>query len=160
MVSIEGLDKAAVLAALYNASAPLGMGFLQYKPEPMTVDAANAVLNEYGSPALFDYLHGRLMKIDIPSLADGDKIDPGLYDRDMGEGQAERVIDILRQTGDPCCDEILAIHEAKTGKSAAETKSMLHEPTTTSRANGVVNVSLGLSDVAGPLGDAIDKKVG
>lgn len=28
MISIEGLDKAAVLAALYNASHPQGLGFV------------------------------------------------------------------------------------------------------------------------------------
>lgn len=31
MVSIKGLGKAKVLAALYNASHPQGMGFLQYR---------------------------------------------------------------------------------------------------------------------------------
>ncbi len=40
MVSIQGLDKAAVLAALYNASHPAGMGFLQAKYTPMTVEEA------------------------------------------------------------------------------------------------------------------------
>ena len=30
VIDLIGLDKAAVLAALYNASRPLGMGFVQY----------------------------------------------------------------------------------------------------------------------------------
>ena len=34
-ISLVGLSKAAVLAALYNASKPQGMGFLQFNPKPM-----------------------------------------------------------------------------------------------------------------------------
>jgi hypothetical protein len=34
-IDLKGLNKAAVLAALYNASKPQGMGFLQYDPTPM-----------------------------------------------------------------------------------------------------------------------------
>ena len=36
MVNITGLDKGAVLAALYNNSQPLGTGFLHYDPTRMT----------------------------------------------------------------------------------------------------------------------------
>ncbi len=32
MINIKGLSKAKVLAALYNASKPLGLGILQYDP--------------------------------------------------------------------------------------------------------------------------------
>ena len=43
-VDITGLDKAAVLAVLYNAAKPQGMGFLQYDPEPMTIGQAGILL--------------------------------------------------------------------------------------------------------------------
>lgn len=43
-ISIAGLDKAAVLAALYNAARPQGLGFLQYDPTPMTKDEAQKIL--------------------------------------------------------------------------------------------------------------------
>lgn len=43
-VSIAGLDKAEVLAALYNASIPLGLGKLQYNPRPMEPVEAAALL--------------------------------------------------------------------------------------------------------------------
>lgn len=33
MINIKGLNKAKVLAALYNASKPLGLGILQYDPK-------------------------------------------------------------------------------------------------------------------------------
>ncbi len=44
MISINGLDKAAVLAALYNASRPQGMGFMHYDPKPMEVEEARTLL--------------------------------------------------------------------------------------------------------------------
>jgi hypothetical protein len=37
-VSIAGLDKAAVLKALHDASQPLGLGILHYKVEGLTVE--------------------------------------------------------------------------------------------------------------------------
>lgn len=36
MVNIEGLNKADVLAVLYNAAVPMGMGFLQFDKNSMT----------------------------------------------------------------------------------------------------------------------------
>lgn len=92
-MDITGLDKAAVLAALYNRAKPQGMGFLHYTPEPMTLDEARNLLVEFGSTAYFDYLRGRVMKI---SLA-GDEVDTWLYNRDNGEGAAEAAIDKVRQ---------------------------------------------------------------
>lgn len=41
----------------------------------------------------FDYVHGCPIKSDLS----GDELDPSLYDRDQGEGAAERVIAALRQ---------------------------------------------------------------
>jgi hypothetical protein len=90
MINIKGLDKAKVLCALYDASKPLGMGFLHYTPEPMQeADAQDLLLKEY---RYFDYLRGRVMKVDLR----GDEFDPALYDRDNGQGAAERA---LREAG-------------------------------------------------------------
>lgn len=91
MIDISGLDKAAVLAALYNNSVPLGMGLLHFDPTPMSVEDARAILNIDRVP-YFDYLHGRVMKVDLAN----DELDPRLYDRDLGEGAAKSVIDSLR----------------------------------------------------------------
>ena len=44
MISIVGLDKAEVLAALYNAAVPLGLGFLHYDKRPMTAQEAKGSL--------------------------------------------------------------------------------------------------------------------
>ena len=91
-MNIAGLDKAEVLAALYNGSRQQGMGFLQTRgAEDMTVEQAREELakNERGH---FDYLHGRVMKIDLR----GDELETWLYDRDNGQGAAEAIIDALR----------------------------------------------------------------
>lgn len=99
-VSIAGLDKAAVLAALYNASQPLGMGFLHATPHDMTVEQARELIAtdadpDYTTPRRglrFDYLHGRVLKVDLA----GDSFGTWLYDRDNGQGAAGRVIEKLR----------------------------------------------------------------
>ena len=41
----------------------------------------------------FDYLYGRVLKVWIK----GDELDSRLYNRDNGEGAAERAINTLRQ---------------------------------------------------------------
>lgn len=89
MINITGLSKAAVLKALYDNAKPLGMGFLHYNPKPMELAEAEELLihSHY-----FDYVHGRVMKVDLKY----DTFNPWLYDRDNGEGAAERVITLLR----------------------------------------------------------------
>lgn len=89
MIDTRGLKKADVLAALYNASRPQGMGFLHYEPNPMTSEEAQVILDS-GS-LYFDY--------------------GGLYDRDNGVGSAGAVIALLRATGDTNNEPIAAIEE-------------------------------------------------
>lgn len=94
-MNIAGLDKAEVLAALYNGSRQQGMGILQTRgAEGMTVEQAREELasNERG---YFDYLHGRVMKISLR----GDELDTALYNRDNGNGAAESIIEDLRSNG-------------------------------------------------------------
>ena len=87
-ISLIGLDKAEVLAALYNASKPQGRGFLHYDPKPMTSKEAGVLLKQTTD---FDYLQGRVMKVDLS----GDTFDPRLYDRDNGQGVAEKAIAVI-----------------------------------------------------------------
>jgi len=103
-VDISGLDKAGVLAALYNAARPQGMGFMRYDPVPMSVEEASELLQRTNR---FDYLKGRVMKVEI----DGDDIDTRLYNRDNGEGAAEMAIQSLRTEGKPDNQTTTAIHE-------------------------------------------------
>jgi len=69
IISLTGLNKADVLAALYNASRPQMMGFMQYEAKPMTRAEAEQILKK---ATCFDYLNGRVMKVDISS----DELDP------------------------------------------------------------------------------------
>lgn len=90
-MNIAGLSKPAVLAALFNASKQQGLGFLDSRgAAPMTEADAAKVLEENGP--FFDYLRGRVMKIAL----DGDELETRLYDRDNGQGAAERAVEPLR----------------------------------------------------------------
>ena len=94
-MDISGLDKAAVLAALYNASRPVGLGILSHDPAPMTIGEARALI---GEDSYIDYLKGRPLKVDLGS----NDLDTWLYNRDNGEGAAERALSSLlaeRATG-------------------------------------------------------------
>lgn len=146
-MNIAGLSKAAVLAALYNASRPQGMGFLQYNPAPMTEDQAKGILD--GGTTRFDYLMGRVMKIDLSK----DEVDTWGYNRDNGQDAAENAVDALRRSGETNPGDIQGAHAA--GKSAAikDAESRFGERT---RAKGAV-VTLGLGDMKHVLGPAIER---
>lgn len=92
MIDLNGMNKAEVLAKLYNASKPLGLGFLHFDPKDMTVEEAQALLDDAGKYWYFDYIKSRVMKIDLR----GDELDPCLYDRDNGDGAAARALGISK----------------------------------------------------------------
>ena len=95
-VNIKGLDKPAVLAALHNGTRALGMCALHDRGSMSVGDAQKFIdrgTNDIGLSVgeknlRFDYVQGRPLKVDIS----GDDFDPRLYDRDAGEGAAERAI--------------------------------------------------------------------
>lgn len=105
-IDIKGIDKAELLAALYNNSRPMGMGFLQARDGKMTVEQAREEIeggddssrmfgkDRCGNRHLyFDYLRGRPLKSDLS----GDTFHPWGYDRDNGgDGTAARIIANLR----------------------------------------------------------------
>ena len=82
MIDLKGKDKAEVLAKLYNASRPQGLGFFIADSKDMTIEEARTILNS--GQTYFDYLNGRVMKIDLSS----NLLDPRLYDRDNGQDAA------------------------------------------------------------------------
>ncbi len=89
-IDIKGLDKPTLLAALYNNSFQQGMGIMHARGrERMTTEQAAEEL-KHGSS--FDYLHGRVMKVNIG----GDTLRPYAYDRDVGSGQAAKVVAAVR----------------------------------------------------------------
>lgn len=87
-IKLEESKKPKILAALYNASQPLGMGFLHYDPTPMTEEEAKELLKER---TYFDYLKGRVMKVELG----GEYLDPWAYDRDNGQGSAKKIIESI-----------------------------------------------------------------
>lgn len=106
-IDITGLDKAELLAALYNASHAQGLGFLQARDGEMTKEQAQNIIDGEGddlrrtfgqddprrAPQLyFDYLYGRVLKVDLS----GDSLGTWAYDRDNVKGQAARIVAEVR----------------------------------------------------------------
>jgi hypothetical protein len=100
MVNIKGMDKAEVLLALWKASQMQGMSFLGFLASgELTLSQARKEIQERkhtsfdGTDSIyFDYLNGKVMKVDLGQ----DEFDPRLYDRDNGDGAAQRAIDNLK----------------------------------------------------------------
>lgn len=115
MIDISGLPKPKVLAALFNAAAPQGMGMifgLSTSPD-MTVDEAGRIIAS--GQLSFDYLKGRPLKLYLYD----DSFDPWLYDRDNGgDGTAERIIERLRETGATSSSEYTANRKDMTDQHA------------------------------------------
>ena len=168
-VDITGLSKAEVLAALFNASAAGGMGFLQAMHGPQVMDvefaeklvgAGNTATPDYngltlpGRPKLyFDYLYGRPLKLD---LTDDDSFDPRGFDRNNdGDGSAQRVIDILRETKDVNPPESQEAHNTATHLNAHQAMTFANSP---SVVDGDVFM-LGGDDVGAVLVQSVDKEL-
>lgn len=144
-ISLKGLDKAEVLAALYNASKPQGMGFIQYDPKPMTREEAAGLLEDRTS---FDYLQGRVMKVHLG----GDEFDPWLYDRDNGQGMAQSAI---KQIGDEAA--LSRMHAFGLSSSIEDVEQQIGVESVVEERDGIPHIKLGLADVGGELSEAVDK---
>ena len=89
-MDVQGQDKARILMALYNKSgftAPIAIATGQARPD-LTYERAQEIIEARGSNLYFDYLHGRVIKVDIGR----DFLDFRLYDRDNGAGAGERAV--------------------------------------------------------------------
>lgn len=146
-ISLKDLDKAEVLAVLYNASKPQGMGFMRYDPKPMTREEAQKLLDT--KQTYFDYLNGRVMKVDLS----GEELSVWGYDRDNGSGAAERAISSLRSTGKADSELVRKVHSSNTRDAARDVKSKLGQKTR--YESGALH--LGLDDVADPLNKKVDE---
>jgi hypothetical protein len=93
-MNIKGINKAKILAALFNHSRPQGMGLfssLARGSHDMSEEEAQGFLD--AGQTYFDYVHGRILKIDL----EGDELSTRLYNRDLGEGAAEYALrDIVK----------------------------------------------------------------
>lgn len=150
-IDISKLDKAEVLAALYNASKPLGMGFMQFEAKPMTREEAAGLLTKQ---QYFDYLKGRVMKTAIQ-----DSLDPWGYDRDNGDGAAARAIAALQASGDVNPESIAQTSKDGTRREAARINTKLGEEYKMEVRDGIAVMTLGLADVAHELAPAVNKAV-
>ena len=84
-MDISNLSKPMVLKALYDASKPIGRGFLHFIPGPLSLEEAESLIKQ---SSYFDYLYGRVLKVDLK----GDEVALWLYDRDNGQGAGELAI--------------------------------------------------------------------
>jgi len=89
LIDITGIDKGELLAALYNAASPVGLGFLHADNKVMTAEEARKLLKSH---TYFDYLKGRPLKVDLGF----DELCPWMYDRNWGCGAAAHIVDKLR----------------------------------------------------------------
>lgn len=91
MIDITGIDKATLVAELFNNSKPLGMGFFASgSKSPMTKEKAQQYLDR--GQTYFDYLEGRVMKVDVSE----NTLSPEMYDRDNGAGAANKVVEAIK----------------------------------------------------------------
>ncbi len=93
-IDTTGIDRAQLLAALFNAALPgHNMARIAYdeQPEAMTATEAQELLDS--GRTYFDYHRGRVIKCDVTE----DHIEGWLYDRDNGKGAAARVVEDLRK---------------------------------------------------------------
>lgn len=94
-INISKKDLGEVIAALYNAACPVGMGFMQYDPDTWDKQTADYYLEHFKDEITDDegyinikYLLGRPMHIIIHD----DIINVIGYNNDNEQGLAERVI--------------------------------------------------------------------
>lgn len=134
MIDITGLDKAEVLKALYDNSAPQGLGFLQAEVGGLDINEARHYVT--GDSLYFDYLKGRPIKTDLSE----DEFDPFGFDRDNGgRGSAERIVAALRSGSvlEDTSDRMAVL-------KGAEVLDVFGTRTETTMEGGVLKFRLGL----------------
>lgn len=110
-IDVSDIQPAVLLASLYNGASVFGAGIYQARPGQMTVEQAQKLIDgddvetdyvggeqkaaerKRTKSAYFDYLYGKPLKLRI----DGKKLNPWGYDRDHGQGAAQRIVDNIRK---------------------------------------------------------------
>lgn len=93
VIDISNKDKGAVLAALYNASIPVGMGIIEYNPATWDERMGNYYLehiaekDSYGNINLH-YVMGRLVRCRF----EGNLVKVALYNLETEQGLAQKAI--------------------------------------------------------------------
>lgn len=91
-MDISDLDVHEVIAELWRRSHPAGFFIVTRIHAPQTLDRA-IIADHLANDKYIDYLEGRCIKIDFSNLT---RVDPHLYDRDMGPGAFAAVVAYLR----------------------------------------------------------------
>lgn len=92
MIDVSGLNKAAVLAALWQEAKPPHPTSIaaEIYTQPMTIERAQAVLDSRLAVMTVD---GRRVDVDLS----GDAFDEFFYDRANGKGAAAKAVESVRQ---------------------------------------------------------------
>lgn len=90
IVDCGELEAETVLRALWNGSFPAAY----YNMSGMTPPELDETELKNSVDGRVDYLSGRVIKIDFGRYP---KIDVRLYDRDVGEGAAQKIVDSLKK---------------------------------------------------------------
>lgn len=90
IVDISGLDKAAILVALYARSKPLGMSILHFVPDDLDYDEAKIILES--KQGYVDYLKGSVMQVAL----NRDILFTRMFNRFNGYRAAEQAIEQLK----------------------------------------------------------------
>ncbi|KAM5455289.1 hypothetical protein MaudCBS49596_001933 [Microsporum audouinii] len=85
-VDITGLDKVALMLALYEKASPS-----MYDIGNLTAEEAHRLFEKHNGR--FDYVNGRCFKCNLS----GNLVNPWGYDRDAGAGQFQEVVTMLRK---------------------------------------------------------------
>ena len=155
-VDTTGLSPATVLAALFNAAAPAGAGFLKSQAGPAVMTVADAQIrldkasrdsidsdgNYFGGrPKYLRYVFGRFVGFDFNNE---NGFDAAEYDRDNGgSGTAQAVIDSLRATGNVNNPDIQQLHSLALAGNSEKTLAGAHEPYHPDGAG----IRIGLADI-------------
>jgi hypothetical protein len=66
MIDITGVDLVEFIKRVYEMSRPVGMGMLQFTPEPLTDEEAKSIINHDSKVIVsMDYVRGRQCKIGV-----------------------------------------------------------------------------------------------
>jgi len=94
VIDISNKDRYEVFAALYNASIPVGKGFMNYNPTPWTRDSAKLYFDKYEHAGFydetvsFDWVFGRL----VPCTFKGNLVYVEAYNLATEDQFAQKVI--------------------------------------------------------------------
>lgn len=109
-VDTKGLQIEDVFAALYNAGVPFGLGAGNCHQPVITAEEAAALLcSPEGGFGFIDWIAGKRMHIDFSTVSSA--LNCCQYEFYYGQDTAKRAIEILRETGDLCHSDIVALQQ-------------------------------------------------